>query len=519
VLAGSSCADDCLVTRNLLLLAIPFAVAGERTSGFLHAGTESLRVPDASAIVRVDADGCPSKPRRGSGFAWTASGVIVTSLHVVAGCTNLRVRYPVAGGQLRVAQLVRVLRAHDLALLSVQQAPNVTPLIAAPTEPGAGAVMRAWGYPVAVRGLIDTRLERRHSSGTLNDLVNSEVRQRLLAVGIPSLSSRVLFLEGGHLLPGHSGGPLVDAFDRVVGIANGGLEQGAIEVSWAIPATALQQLASSTETSPAINSAIDDLFSGDLVEPSDIQTFSVDMSASASIMAQIAPTATSFSCGTATFVRVRTRTFAELAPWADDPVGLARLVAGAGGLSLASDAYDIYQDIRTGATLVTPEGSSPRTNMGFCVMDVYGTGSDPVVQQVFRTDQAQSIASGNIVSAQFDAALKAVFGSGWMTDTHWSYTAPKYRPDSAIVTRQAYAQFNPSAFGAAPLRYMFESLSLKRGYFLGVAAMRHYRTPYEAAQEQGCLATPVQACLEPLRRLRRSLQATIGAHLSSFPLR
>jgi hypothetical protein len=50
----------------------------------------------------------------------------------------------------------------------------------------------------------------------------------------PNLAMQVLSIEG-HLLPGHSGAPLFDEDNKLIGVGNGGLQAGAIEVSWAIP--------------------------------------------------------------------------------------------------------------------------------------------------------------------------------------------------------------------------------------------------------------------------------------------
>jgi hypothetical protein len=49
-------------------------------------------------------------------------------------------------------------------------------------------------------------------------------------------------------MPGYSGSPCVDSYGKLVGIGDGGLENGALDVSWLIPAKYLKTLENSTST-------------------------------------------------------------------------------------------------------------------------------------------------------------------------------------------------------------------------------------------------------------------------------
>ncbi|MCI5191215.1 MAG: DUF1566 domain-containing protein, partial [Candidatus Electrothrix sp. AS4_5] len=50
----------------------------------------------------------------------------------------------------------------------------------------------------------------------------------------PNIDLEVISLEG-HLLPGHSGAPILNKNNEVIGIANGGLKDGSAGVCWAVP--------------------------------------------------------------------------------------------------------------------------------------------------------------------------------------------------------------------------------------------------------------------------------------------
>src|SRR5262249_6904158 len=121
--------------------------------------------PELGAFVRIDA--CSAPPRRGSGFVWTNASSVVTALHVVVNCPNITVRYPIQGGLSRTARLDRVIRKYDLALLAVDNAPQITPLQTATSLPSTDAPITVWGYPSVVRTLLDTQLRRRAAQGTL----------------------------------------------------------------------------------------------------------------------------------------------------------------------------------------------------------------------------------------------------------------------------------------------------------------------------------------------------------------
>ena len=111
----------------------------------------------APAVLRVVAERCgtDNSARAGSGFAWQQPGQVVTDLHVVAGCTQFSVGYQQL--DVRPARVVRVLRRADLALLSVDGAPAVTPLSLAAQPPAPGRLSMCLASPSASRPVTPIR--------------------------------------------------------------------------------------------------------------------------------------------------------------------------------------------------------------------------------------------------------------------------------------------------------------------------------------------------------------------------
>jgi hypothetical protein len=371
--------------------------------------------------------------------------------------------------------------------------------------------MTAWGYPVQVRGLLDTRFTRRNTSGALKVLLNDSLRNQVTLAGTPSLNLSVDFLDSGHLLPGHSGAPLLDGAGRVVAIADGGLERGGVEINWAIPAQLLTQLEKSSESPDFTPPHADILFAADLVEESDLAQFSVDVDTlDTSRPELISVTGVSYTCGSARFVKVRTRTLEVLQQAADDPRGLLQLRSISGILVTQSDSFDVYQDLTSGATAVTPAGVAWTPGPSGCWV---ASPSGHVTQFVSIAPAPNPMAIQSI-SLQFEQRVFAAIGGGLpQVDPNWTQITPIVRSDGGIVRRGAYIlpQF-------ASTKYMFETLASKNGTFMGVATVRHDFTPMRFQMQQACLnGAQGPLCPELMEDVRWQAMMTLATHLSMFP--
>lgn len=153
--------------------------------------------PSAAAkrAARPEAD---HRVRTGTGFVVSRLGHVLTNAHVAAGCGRL---FAVLDGRRVPASLVRVDRDDDLALLRLAEAPAQALLLREGEGVQPGASVYAVGYPGrrAVTGQV------RITSG----------RIRLVAQGGRPAGRQAVTAE---VLPGNSGGPLLDASGHVVGV-------------------------------------------------------------------------------------------------------------------------------------------------------------------------------------------------------------------------------------------------------------------------------------------------------------
>ena len=195
---------------------------GETAQGVLAGLSEDLAAAvetAAASVVRVEARrGNPS-----SGIVWTADGHVLTADHTVEREEEI----PVGLGDGRTAQGRLVARdpGSDLALLKIEASDLVPAARASDDEvkighivlsigrPGAAGVMASLGIVSALGG--QWRTSR---GGQLDRFVRTDAT----------------------LYPGFSGGPLVDAAGRVVGVNSWTLSQGA---GLAIPVGLVAQIA------------------------------------------------------------------------------------------------------------------------------------------------------------------------------------------------------------------------------------------------------------------------------------
>lgn len=159
----------------------------------------------------------------GTGVVVTSDGEILTNAHVVGDATTVNVRLP-GERDPRPGAVIAVDASNDLALVRVAATGLVPAVFAAPDDVRVGDDVVAIGFaldldgdPSITRGVVSA-LERSLAtrSGILDGLVQTDA----------AISS------------GNSGGPLVDAFGRVVGIntaiAYGDVDTAANSLGFAI---------------------------------------------------------------------------------------------------------------------------------------------------------------------------------------------------------------------------------------------------------------------------------------------
>lgn len=179
---------------------------------------------------------CPGHSETLTGFRVQGMPGIVTALHGVAGCEKISA---IGGGTTNGFGGLRIIQAdirRDIALLSspeLEASPDGLQVTEQESDYGGLYVV---GYPLGItEQLVSKDLAvRERPRRPLYSLIPSNLYQTLNDRNSPNVKTEVLSLEG-HLLHGHSGAPVLNGQHQVVGIANGGLEDGATAIVWAIP--------------------------------------------------------------------------------------------------------------------------------------------------------------------------------------------------------------------------------------------------------------------------------------------
>ena len=183
------------------------------------------------SVVTISAD-LENGRTVGTGVVVSADGEILTNAHVVEGATEVRVRLP-GETEPTEAEVLASDAGNDLALLRID-ADDLTPVTFAPTaDVGLGDEVLAIGFALDLDG------------------------EPTVTLGIVSAVDRTITTEGGGALDGliqtdaaissgNSGGPLVDAAGRIVGIntavARGDFLTAATNVGFAISADEVESV-------------------------------------------------------------------------------------------------------------------------------------------------------------------------------------------------------------------------------------------------------------------------------------
>jgi serine protease Do len=154
----------------------------------------------------------------GTGIIWGGSGLVVTNAHCVRRGAPLQVD---AGGKWREAHALAYHPQHDLALLAAPSVSGPMLELRDPESLRAGELVFAHGHPLGIRDAL--------AMGVLHAVTRDRAK-----------SPRWIVADV-RLAPGNSGGPLVDAHGRLVGI-NSMVVNG---LGVAVPASLVQRFVES----------------------------------------------------------------------------------------------------------------------------------------------------------------------------------------------------------------------------------------------------------------------------------
>jgi len=169
-------------------VSTPLLTAAEPAALGLTALGASLK----EAVVEVRDD----RGRSGTGIIWGDTGLIVTNAHCAPRNASCRVG---TDGVWRDAGVLAHHRHHDLALLAAPHARGPLLAIRDPDSLRVGELVFAYGHPLGINDAL--------AMGILHGVARD-----------PRSGSPRWVVADVRLAPGHSGGPLVDAEGRLVGI-------------------------------------------------------------------------------------------------------------------------------------------------------------------------------------------------------------------------------------------------------------------------------------------------------------
>jgi hypothetical protein len=319
----------------------------------------------AKSLVKVMVTGA-GKANICSGFIWQNDDWVVTSLHAMKRNGKIEVQY--LNKYWRDAEVYKVLAKSDLVLLKVDlsgdnQLPGQVKAISEFKPDGVGfdEALYAQGY----HGGADGHRTQKMSKGDADPetleyvVVKKETKDKLFALGFPKIDLPIYYLNGS-LLPGYSGCPIYNKSGDLVGIGDGGLEGGQVNVSWAIPAKFLNDLVNSQTAAlpPTIDNAgvlfsavvqVDVTWDG----PKDVESYEAD------IQAQLDKMYSSYGEGDFQFFQTKNRSFLEMFNTSNDPENLLMFAEEFENNNILMDyynlGYDIYEDVNHGMVIAVPE--------------------------------------------------------------------------------------------------------------------------------------------------------------------
>ena len=288
-----------------------------------------------------------------SGFVWQRNDYVVTSLHVMRPGINITIKLNWSGDNRGVwnARVIKVHPSADLVLLQVIPGDIGLPAWTPITTKGDSKQLKfseeifALGYNHGANGWSTKTLKKGVSqSAKLADLIPDKDVVAVKKLGMPSIDLDIIYLEGS-LLPGFSGSPIVNRQGLLIGIGDGGLENGASNVSWGIPASQLDALLVSNQSTLPLN----------IGHAS--QTFSAEINN---------PEYKTLQYGQYNFVHTKTRTLEELIESLDEPERIIAWFEDIKNMHLDFSlfVYDIYEDVNYGVIITVPQGQNLSIEQG-----------------------------------------------------------------------------------------------------------------------------------------------------------
>lgn len=294
-----------------------------------------------------------------TGFVWKNPNQIVTALHGMQPGWKIEVKYANQAA-FREARVKKVLPKADLVLLELVTPQSGSASIVPITEAFVGKIafeetMYCLGLAMGSTGIPSRTLSKGflQPKETLEYLVPPNVKEELRKTSL-GLDLDIIYFHNGNLLPSNSGAPIFNKQGKLVGIGNGGLEKGTVNISWAIPAKYITELENSSITQlPGTLAGNRNMFSSTVFVGDENKSVE-DIFRTSN---QLRPVRTKdFE-----FYLTKNRSINELTKTAEDPDNILMLSDEINRqynikMNLSNIRLDIYEDIQNGIVVVVPEG-------------------------------------------------------------------------------------------------------------------------------------------------------------------
>ena len=326
--------------RRLSILALSFYFVESALAQFNPTFMESHS-------VRVIAKGV-GQTRASSGFLWKSSSQVVTSLHAIPGGSQITVE---CRGVSKPATVEKTLAKADLILLRVNGLPSACQPFTSSnnTKPEPYTTLWTFGYHAGAKSGTSRKFEKGYATTErLDSLVSGAPLKAIESFGMPATDLDIYYVEGG-LLPGYSGGPVVNKDRQLLGIVDGGLNKGQSAYNWVVPAKYLDLLtASNTSQIPQ------------QVAQSSQRHFSTGINeTNEQTVVEFEEAGQQYA-----FILTKIQSMSELAATADDAEGVDQLLTvfapPANQTAAEALSFDIYEEQELGLIIAIPTGQGLR---------------------------------------------------------------------------------------------------------------------------------------------------------------
>lgn len=468
-----------------------FAMSTVGSAEIPHTVTEQV----SKAVVLVQARKCrgDTPERDGTGFAYGRSEDIVTAYHVVAGCSEITLWYEHASGQpFRKADISRVLKRNDLALLHTNQAPSSS-FLTANLAYDKDEDFQALGYGDGSPSMGDLDLRISFGSDQLKTLLPTPNLQQISTALIDPSQQVVRFKSP--LQPGMSGGPIFDKTGKVIAIVAGGLKSGAVPSSWGWPAGLLASLQTSQ-----------DLPDGQMRVSGTLFAFSHGDSKKDKKEMR--------TCGSLEFRKGASVAFMDAANSSDDIARLMTTIVASGVPKSEIDQFrfDTWVHDLSGATVVVPSGVNLEEIDGNCVAE----SDDGTFQEIVRAKLASTPLEVQMASVDFEKQVilsAAMPNLGWYPDNVLTQGIALTRPDGLVVNRKAiFVAKKMLAPGRVKAIHQFETIMARGGSFVGIGMINN-----DVEQCFNSMNQPVLCTIDP-DYLREWAKFVFATQMSTYPV-